>query len=227
VPDLQAIKGKLASLLPVGLRSYLAARSGAHRGFVGPRDEFDISGASQFNLLTLLGLREHHYVLDVGCGSLRAGRLLITYLQPGRYYGIEPDPWLIESVVRGEIGRELIRLKRPVFDQNDAFRLSVFEQTFDFVLASSIFSHAAEAQIRTCLSEACKVMQSESLMLASFVPGTTNHDGNRWTYPGTVTYTMERMRDLAAEQKLVCETIDWPYVYGTGRQTWLALSLAG
>ena len=36
-------------------------------------------------LLTALSLREHHRVLDFGCGSLRAGRLLIPYLLPGHF----------------------------------------------------------------------------------------------------------------------------------------------
>jgi SAM-dependent methyltransferase len=54
-------------------------------------------GATQFRLLTTLGLREHHSLLDFGCGSLRAGRLLIPYLLPGRYYGLEPNRCLIED----------------------------------------------------------------------------------------------------------------------------------
>jgi SAM-dependent methyltransferase len=224
VPEIRA---RIAQLLPVPFRSYVARHTGSYRAVVGPAGEYDVSGASQFNLLTLLGLREHHYLLDVGCGSLRSGRLFIAYLQPGRYFGIEPEPWLVEAAIRSEVGRDLLRLKRPVFDRNDAFRLSVFGRKFDFVLASSIFSHATQAQIRICLGEARQVMRPESLFVASFVPGSSNYDGDRWTYPGTVTYTLERIRELAAEQRLVCEPVEWPYVYGTGRQIWVALTPVG
>jgi hypothetical protein len=56
-----------------------------YRSYVGPSDEYDIMGATQFNLLTSLGLRENHTLLDFGCGSLRAGRLFITYLTKSRY----------------------------------------------------------------------------------------------------------------------------------------------
>src|SRR5438128_572554 len=52
--------------------------------------DHDLAAAFQFNLLTRLGLREEDYLLDIGCGALRAGRLFITYLLPGRYFGVEP-----------------------------------------------------------------------------------------------------------------------------------------
>ena len=54
-----------------------------YREYVGTSERYDIGGAIQFNLLTTLGLREHHRLLDVGCGSLRAGRLFIPYLLKG------------------------------------------------------------------------------------------------------------------------------------------------
>jgi len=44
-----------------------------YRAFVGPPDKYDLVSAMQFNLLTSLGLRECHHLLDIGCGSLRAG----------------------------------------------------------------------------------------------------------------------------------------------------------
>jgi hypothetical protein len=68
----------------------LASGSQHHMAYVGPPTQYDAMAATQFRLLTTLGLREHHRLLDFGGGSLRAGRLLIPYLQPGNYYGIEP-----------------------------------------------------------------------------------------------------------------------------------------
>src|SRR5262245_46565510 len=48
-----------------------------HRDFVGPVERYDIVAAMMFSLLAALGLRGHHRLLDIGCGSLRVGRLLI------------------------------------------------------------------------------------------------------------------------------------------------------
>jgi hypothetical protein len=48
-----------------------------YTAWVGPPDRYDFMGATQFALLFAIGLRGHHKLLDFGCGSLRAGRLLI------------------------------------------------------------------------------------------------------------------------------------------------------
>ena len=73
--------------------------AGHYSSYVGPPKLWDELGASQFRLLTALGLRENHRLLDVGCGALRAGRLLMPYLNKGCYYGIEPNMWLVEDAI--------------------------------------------------------------------------------------------------------------------------------
>ena len=101
-----------------------------YRAFVGPPERYDLVGALQFNLITYLGLRDTHYLLDIGCGSLRSGRLFISYLLPGRYYGIEPAHWLIEDGIKHEIGEDLIKIKRPTFSYENSFELSQFGRNF-------------------------------------------------------------------------------------------------
>ena len=83
---------------------------GAHhyRAYVGPPKDYDRIAALQTGLLFAAGLRETHYLVDIGCGSLRAGRLLISYLRSGRYFGIEPNRWLVEEGVKQENGQDLI-----------------------------------------------------------------------------------------------------------------------
>jgi len=122
-----------------------------YRSYVGPPENYDVAAAMQFNLLTFLGLRDDHYLLDVGCGSLRAGRLFIPYLRAGRYFGVEPEQWLIEEGIQNEIGQDLIRIKQPKFSNDTNFTLSVFGQQFDFILAQSVFSHASQTHMRRCL----------------------------------------------------------------------------
>src|ERR1017187_6689363 len=68
----------------------LAAGAHHYRAYVGLPERYDTLAVLQFKVLTDLGLREHHTVLDVGCGSLRLGRLLLPYLLPDRYVGVEP-----------------------------------------------------------------------------------------------------------------------------------------
>ncbi len=61
-----------------------------YTAYVGPPDQYDFMGGTQFALLFLLGLREHHKVLDFGCGSLRAGRLLTLISTPVTITGSSP-----------------------------------------------------------------------------------------------------------------------------------------
>jgi hypothetical protein len=201
---------------PIGTHHY--------RAFIGPPEKYDLVAAMQFNLLTHLGLREFHYLLDIGCGSLRAGRLLIPYLMPAHYFGIEPEQWLVEQGLQNELGQDIVRIKKPVFNYEAQFDCGKFGQAFDFVLAQSVFSHASQAQIRKCLSNVQVCMRPNGIWAATFVRGTSDYNGQEWVYPGCVTYTIERMKLLAAESGLEAAPIDWPHPNG---QTWLLLTRAG
>jgi len=193
-----------------------------YRGFVGPSEKFDIISATQFNLLTFLDLREDHYILDVGCGSLRAGKLFIPFLLPRRYYGIEPEQWLIDQGIKNELGEDILGVKKPVFSNDNNFTLSTFDRKFDYILAHSIFSHAAEPQISRCLSEARKVMKQTSLFIATFAKGDDDYSGDEWVYPGFVMYTEDRMRALFEEQGLASSILNWPH---PEFQVWIVAAL--
>ena len=197
-----------------------AAGSRHYRAYVGPPEKYDLVAATQFNLLTALGLRDHHTLLDIGCGSLRAGRLFIPFLLPGKYFGLEPNKWLIREGIEKEVGKDLIRIKQPAFDHNAEFKLTAFGREFDYLLAHSIFSHAAPGQIEKCLSEAAQVMHPESILLATYIHGARNYDGRAWMYPDCVEYTEERMLQFAREAGLNASPYSWPH---PNNQRWLLI----
>lgn len=190
-----------------------------HRAFVGPPEKFDLIAASQFHLLSLLGLREDHTLLDIGCGALRGGRLFMTYLLPDHYYGIEPEQWLLDAGIEHEIGRDMLQLKRPTFNRDREFTLTAFQREFDYLLAQSIFSHAAPSQLRRCLSQAKLVLAPEGVFAATYIPGATSYDGDSWVYPGPVEYTFDDIHRVAQSVDLACISLDWPHPNG---QRWVA-----
>jgi SAM-dependent methyltransferase len=194
-------------------------KSGYYRSFVGPEDKYDIFSAVQFNLLTSYGLREENSLLDIGCGSLRSGRLFIPYLLPEKYHGIEPHDWLVQEGITNQVGRNLIEIKKPVFIYDDDFSFTRFGKSFDFLLAHSIFSHATQQQIKKCFSEAAKVMKPASIFLATFVEGENNYEGDKWSI--WAVYQYEFIRQAALEEGLSCKKIDWP---SPDFQTWILLS---
>jgi SAM-dependent methyltransferase len=193
----------------------------AHREFVGPPEKYDLTSAGQFNLLAALGLRQQHSLLDIGCGSLRGGRLFIPYLEADKYFGIEPEQWLIDRGIDTEIGKDLARLKQPHFSNDSNFTLTTFGRKFDFMLAQSIFSHATQAQIRRCLSQAKQALEPAGIFAATFFPGDKNYEGTEWVYPGRVCYTVEYFCGLAAAEGLLCRPLNWTH---TNQQKWVAIT---
>lgn len=187
--------------------------------YVGPPGQYDYMGATQFRLLTTLGLRETHRVLDLGCGSLRAGRLLIPYLLPDGYCGIEPNAWLVDEAIEHQLGRDIIRIKRPRFDANTGFRTDVFGVEFDFIVAQSIFSHATPGLIVAALQNMRDSLAPGGLVVCTFVEAAAGDSASfaeGWVYPGCVRYTAAEVAAMFARAGLVARGIPWFHP----RQAW-------
>jgi SAM-dependent methyltransferase len=191
-----------------------------YMAYVGPPTQYDFMGATQFRLLCSLGLRSSHHVLDVGCGSLRAGRLLIVYLDVGRYFGIEPNEWLIRDAIENQLGKDLIYIKKPQFDYNSDFAADVFSQQFDFIVAQSVFSHTGSDLVNRALGNFGESLKANGLIVATFIEGARDFDGSGWVYPGCVSYRRSTIRRFAEEAGLFLARIPWYHP----RQTWYLLS---
>jgi len=198
-----------------------------YKSHVGPPEMYEILGRYQFELLLSWGLQPHHSLLDLGCGSLRAGRSFIQYLGPENYFGIEPSRKVLEDGIKHNLNRRVFEEKKPTFSNDGEFNLSVFNKRFDFILAHSILTHAAQHQIKKCFTEARKVMTATSVFFANYNKGETDYTGKKWVYPledcdegfhGAVTYTFSRLCSLAREAGLDCAEIDVEHPTGS---TWL------
>src|SRR6186997_3029127 len=143
-----------------------------YRAYVGPPEDYDLIAAMTFNLLTTLGLRQHHSLLDVGCGSLRIGRLLIPYLNRGKYFGVEPNEWLVQEGIKRELGEMLLQIKCPTFFFSDSPEtITQAKVSFDFALAQSIFSHCGLDLIQAWLSTISRSLAQDGALLATFLIG--------------------------------------------------------
>lgn len=202
------------------------AGSKHYKTYVGPPSRWDFQAMLQFNVLTGLGMTGNHYVLDVGCGSLRAGRLMIPYLRPGHYFGIEPNRWLVHEGLRHELGCDIIRAKAPMFSDESGFDLSVFarhKKKFDYIIAQSIFSHTPKRDMAACITSAAKVMHWSSVFVFDYVLEKTNYQGEAWVYPQNVGYTRAYVRHLCERTHLRYEEIEVALV--PKRMVWVAATL--
>ncbi len=202
----------------------LGAGAGHYTAFVGQPQQYDLMGATQFRLLTTLGLRDSHRVLDFGCGSLRAGRLLIPYLRRGHYHGLEPNAWLIEDAINRQLGRDLIALKAPHFHAFDDFRADRCGSNFDFILAQSIFSHCGADLIELALGGFARALAASGLALATFIEpgqnGTAEFTGSGWIYPGSVAHAPKTVVAILGRIGLHGRRLPWFHP----RQTWYVLA---
>ncbi|MAE67401.1 MAG: hypothetical protein CMJ18_24335 [Phycisphaeraceae bacterium] len=135
----------------------------------GPVRVFERMGRSQLITLLHAGLYPHSKVLDIGCGCLRGGYWLIHFLDPGCYFGIEPNREMLEAGRDGLLEEGLLEAKQPRFDHHDDFGFSRFGVKFDFVIARSIWSHASKSQIEKMLDEFAAHAHPKSVFLASYL----------------------------------------------------------
>jgi SAM-dependent methyltransferase len=188
-------------------------KAGAHhyRAYVGPPERYDLIAAMTFNLLTTLGLREHHKVLDIGCGSLRIGRLLIPYLNSGNYTGIEPHQWLVEDGITHEIGKDVLEIKKPTFLFAQDANALPYDDAYDFAFAQSIFSHCGIDLITQWLADVNRHLKRDGVFLATFFLASKDSRFSGWVYPTNVAYKAETMESLAKNAGLHFELLDWTH----------------
>jgi len=166
------------------------------RGYVGPPQFFDLITAMSFNLLTTLGLREHHRLLDIGCGSLRIGRVLVPYLGAGNYVGIEPSRKALDAGVRLHLGESMVELKRPTLIASSDPDEVPASPELNFAFAQSIFSHTGPDLTSGWLRCVSSRLADDGVLVASFCRGADSApDG--WE-PKYVTYSDRWMGELAA-----------------------------
>lgn len=146
-----------ASVHPVAPVEHLGERDmdlASHRVMAGGR--WTESGDWQFDFLRREGLAPHHYVLDVGCGSLSAARRLLPYMEPSHYWGFEKSRDLFEAGVRLELPRVDVRPERGHFIVNDWFDLSESPHQFEYALANGFWSRLPLNSIARCIANVLK-----------------------------------------------------------------------
>lgn len=189
-----------------------------HRSYVGPKDKFDEIGMHQFKVMTKAGLKVTNNFLDIGCGAMRGGKFLLKYLDAGKYHGVEPNKPLLRKGLFVEVDEKLAREKKPNFKFNDNFNLAVFEEKFDFILAQSIFSHAAPEQIADCLKSAYDNVVSGGKFVFNYVKGGSDYTGKTWVYPNAAKYTELRMLEYVRKAGFSVEENDFKHPNGL---TWI------
>lgn len=112
----------------------------------------------QFRVVTtLLKVRPGDNFLDVGCGAMRLGYLLVPYLDDDRYCGIDPLQAYIDFahrlMDRVKCGKTYHLHCSPNFD------FEHFGRQFDTAFAQSVLGHLSVHENKVCLENLKKVMK--------------------------------------------------------------------
>jgi SAM-dependent methyltransferase len=111
----------------------------------------------QFRFLYDKGTKPHHNLLDIGCGWLRLGQVLLPYLEEGRYFGMDAVQ------IHLDIGARFLRAtgvtQQPSLLCDTEFSFERFGAQFDIAISHAVFTHLTHEQIRLCLAQLKKVMR--------------------------------------------------------------------
>lgn len=143
--------------------------TGQHRELVGGL--WDEIGRLSLQFLIDRGLRPDHYFLDVGCGCLRVGMLLIEYLDEGHYFGVDSSEDLLRVGYETELSGYGLNHKLPrqnlLCDEEFRFERLPEHPPFDMALAQSLFTHLPLNHIRLCLLRLAPAMRSGAPFFAT------------------------------------------------------------
>jgi SAM-dependent methyltransferase len=190
--------------------------AGAHREMMGGMGEDP--GRVQLEFLQSQGLTPQSTLLDVGCGSLRAGVHLVRFLEPGGYYGMDADASLLRVALEEELPRAGLagRLAADHLLANEAFEGSRFGVAFDYALAQSLFIHLPLVKIADALRELARCLRPGGRLYAMFLEarGTPPPESLRHERAGFTSFRDRdpfhyRFRELAG----LCAGLPWNPVY--------------
>jgi SAM-dependent methyltransferase len=166
-------------------------------------------GQLQFDFLVRRGLKPNHRMLDIGCGTLRGGRLAIRYLEPRRYTGMDISSNALKAALQ-LVKEEGLADKQPrlVLNRHRHLKFDQFrDEIFDFLLAQSVFTHLMPGHIEECFDCIRSVMGPTSdFYFTSWIEDATERPS-----PFEYRYPRSLFEDLAAKYKLVFEDVSHDY----------------
>ena len=129
-------------------------------------------GRLQLDFLVDEGLRPHHFLLDVACGSFRGDRHFIQNLDEGHYAGIDKNPTLLEEGRKRSLKPPSLLERKPKLHQV-GFRGqpqdlgTLLKQSYDYIWVHALFDHMPPATIRVCLRNLANVLKASGRLYAT------------------------------------------------------------
>ena len=136
-------------------------------------NHWDEVGRAQYDYLVCHGLKPSHTLLDLPCGSFRAGRFLIDYLDSGKYFGVDASQKAVDSGRERVLEPKGLLQKTPTIkvsrltEQHQDFGALLGCRAFDYVWVHALFDHIPHDVIRTSLLDMADVVKPGGRIFAT------------------------------------------------------------
>jgi SAM-dependent methyltransferase len=151
----------------------------------------------QISFLKQRMLRPNHYLLELGCGTLRGGLPIIDFLHEGHYYGIDARGIALEEA-RKELAESNLEHKRPTLILESDFSRVRLDRTFDFIWAFSVLPHLDDEILRGAFRCAKRHLGVDGQVLATAAIG-SRRQGRWMEFPDLVRPLEFYAREAAKE----------------------------
>jgi SAM-dependent methyltransferase len=132
---------------------------------VGVRNCWEQLKQYQFNILTGLGLKPEHSLLEIGCGPLTAGLKLIAYLNCGNYVGIDRRALPLTEGYKLIAKYSLVEQNPTLINSCTFGKNELPPRTFDYIWMSQLSYHLEDALIVELFEQARSRMTPDSVFL--------------------------------------------------------------
>ena len=145
---------------------------------VGPADVWQVKRDFQFTFLRKHGLLPEHYLLDIGCGTLRGGIPVIAYLDPEHYFGVDSRAEVIDEAFEELESAQLVA-RNPALLTTNSLSSVTLPDPIDVVWAFSVLIHMDEVALGECLELVASVLTDHGAFYANVNVGPRGELG-RW-----------------------------------------------
>jgi SAM-dependent methyltransferase len=170
---------------------------------VGPLHLWQRKRQFQIKFLRQAGLQPDHFLLDVGCGTLRGGIPLIDYLQAGHYYGIESRPSVLDEA-RAELREANLEEKRPVLQVVTELGAVDLGVQFDVIWAYAVLIHMHDEVANECFALVQKHLADDGSFYANVCIGAPREAALKWQGFPVVWRPLRFYQELSGQYGLSC-----------------------